>query len=78
MRGWIRFSQDGICMDNIRIFLEEIRALHADGVLLAAAVGIFLLGVVLLYKKGLWPGLPICLSAILLVVIAALARLLSA
>jgi len=78
VRGWIRFSQDGIGMDNIRIFLEEIRAFHVEGVLLAAAVGIFLLGVVLLYKKGLWPGLPICLSAILLVVIAALARLLSA
>jgi len=31
-------SGEDIFMDNIRIFLEEIRALHVDGVLLAAAV----------------------------------------
>ena len=68
-------SGEDIFMDNIRIFLEEIRALHVDGILLAAAVLIFLVGAVLLYKKGLWPGLPICLSSILLVVVAAFAQL---
>jgi hypothetical protein len=41
------------------------------------AVAIFLVGAVLLYKKGLWPGLPICLSSILLVIIAILGKLIS-
>jgi len=61
-------------MNYIRIFLEEISAFDVDGVLLAAAVVIFLVGVVSLYKKGFWLGLPISLLGILLVIVAALAR----
>ena len=63
-------------MDDIRIFLEEAMTLNVDIALLAVAVFLFLIGAVLLYKKWLWPGLPICLSSILLVVAAAFARLL--
>ena len=62
-------------MDDIRIFLEEAMTLNVDIALLAVAVFLFLIGAVLLYKKGLWPGLPICLSSILLVVVSALAQL---
>jgi membrane-bound ClpP family serine protease len=64
-------------MHNVRIFLEGIMAVRVDGVLLAAGVLIFLVGVVLLYKKGFWPWLPISISGILLVVVATLARLFS-
>jgi len=52
-------------MNNIQILISAI------------AAAIFLVGAVLLYKKGLWPGLPICLSSILLVIIAMLGKLLS-
>jgi len=62
-------------MDDIRIFLEEAMTLNVDIALLAVAGFLFLIGAVLLYKKGLWPGLPICLSSILLVVVAAFAQL---
>ena len=64
-------------MDSIRSFLEEVMTFHVDVVLLGAAVLMFLVGAVLIYKKGIWPGLPICLSSILLVVIAALAKFFS-
>ncbi len=64
-------------MNNIWNFLEAITAFHVDVVLSAAGVVIFLVGAVLLYKKGLWPGLPIASLAILLVILAALARLFS-
>ena len=77
MRGWNWLSQDDIFKDNIRIFLEAAMAFHVDEVVLAAAVFIFLVGVVLLYKKGLWLGLPICGSSILLTVVAAPAKLFS-
>jgi hypothetical protein len=63
-------------MDNIWQSLEQIMAFHVGGVAFAA-VTIFIVGVILLYKKGLWPGLPICLSSILLVIIAMLGKLLS-
>ena len=64
-------------MNNIWNFLEAITAFHVDAVLSAAGVVIFLVGAVLLYQKGLWPGLPIASLAILLVILAALARLFS-
>ena len=62
-------------MDSIRNFLEEITAFHVDWILLATGIVIFLIGIVLPYKKGPWLGLSISLSGILLVVVAALSKL---
>ena len=64
-------------MEKVLTFVERIMIYHVDAVLLAMALIIFLVGVVVLYKKGLWLGIPICISGILLVVIAILAELFS-
>ena len=48
-----------------------------DRVLLVAGIVISLTGMVLLYKKGLWLGFSISLLGIVLIVIAAVARLFS-
>jgi hypothetical protein len=77
VRDWSRLPLHGIFMDNVRSFLEGITTVRVDGLLLAAGFVTFLVGVVLLYKKGFWPWLPISLSGILLVVVATLARLFS-
>jgi hypothetical protein len=62
-------------MDKVVIFLAGNTTLRVDGLLLATGVGIFLIGAVLLYKRGFWPWLPLSLSGILLVVLAILAKL---
>jgi hypothetical protein len=64
-------------MDSTLTVLEAITAFHVDVALLPGAVVIFIVGAVLLYKKGSWLGLPLCFSAILLVVVATLAKVLS-
>jgi hypothetical protein len=64
-------------LEEARIFLRNPTFLLADLVLLAGALIIFLVGLVLLYKKGSWLGIPISLSGILLVVIAIFAKLFS-
>ena len=64
-------------MNNIQTF--SILGSYIDDVpaIAALAVAIFLVGAVLLYKKGLWPGLLICLASIFLIIIAMLGKLLS-
>lgn len=64
-------------MNNIQIF--SILGSYIDDVpvISALAVSVFLVGAVLLYKKGLWPGLSICLASIFLIIIAMLGNLIS-
>ena len=65
-------------MADIHSFLEPIPTFQADLVLLPAAVLMFIVGgAVLLYKKGSWLGLPLCLAAILVEVMATLGRIFS-
>ena len=64
-------------MDNVRFFLEFIATLRVDQLLVPVGVVIFLVGVVLLYKKGFWPWLPMSLFGIILVAVAAFAKFFS-
>jgi hypothetical protein len=60
-------------MDNVRVFLKEIMTAQTDILLVVAGIVIFIIGLVLLYKKGPWLGFFTSLFGILLIITAALA-----
>jgi hypothetical protein len=77
-------EQAKIFLEQAKIFLEKALALILEMVarggeplILAAAVVLFILGLLVLYKKGPSLGIPISLAGALLMVMAILSQLLS-
>ena len=76
-------EQAKIFLEKAKIFLEKALAFVFDIVttggeplMLAAAGLLFILGLLVLYKKGPGLGIPICLAGFLLMVMAILGELL--
>lgn len=76
-------EQAKVYLEQAKIFLEKALAFVFDIVttggeplVLAAAAILFLLGALVLYKKGPGLGIPICLAGFLLMVMAILGELL--
>jgi hypothetical protein len=77
-------EQAKLFLDQARVFLEKALAVifdivtrGGDPLILAAAVILFLFGLLVLYKKGPWLGIPITLASVLLILMAILGQLLS-
>ena len=64
-------------LEGALAFLVEIMTLSNEPLVLVGAGFLFILGLILLYKKGPWLGIPFSLAGIFVVLMAILAEILS-
>jgi len=69
-------EQAKIFLDEALAFVFDILTTGGEPLVLAAAGLLFILGLLVLYKKGPGLGIPICLAGFLLMVMAILGELL--
>ena len=71
----IFLEQAKIFFEEALVFVFEIMAFGGQGLVLAAAAILFILGLVVFYKKGPWLGIPICLTGAFIIIMAILGEL---
>lgn len=76
-RATIFLEQAKIFLEKALAFILDMVARGGEPLILAAAGVLFILGLLVLYKKGPWLGIPISLAGALLMVMAILSQLLS-
>jgi hypothetical protein len=64
-------------LEKVLAFMKAVVSSTGEPLVLAAACGLFILGLLVLYKKGPWLGIPISLAGVLLIVMAILSELFS-
>ena len=72
----IFLEQTKVLLEKALAFVFEIVATGGEPLVLAAAGVLFILGLLVLYKKGPGLGIPICLAGFLLMLMAILGELL--
>jgi len=76
-RATVFLGQAKIFLEKALAFILDMVARGGEPLILAAAGVLFILGLLVLYKKGPWLGIPISLAGALLMVMAILSQLLS-
>jgi len=57
-------------LEGVMAFIVQIMTVSNEALILAGAGSLFILGLIMLYKKGHWVGIPLSMAGILVVLMA--------